>query len=129
MDVFRVNYVYRASKDSNPVEKIVFVVAKNEQAAIAFIQGMIASKRDKISNHLLEGNEVQSVSTYVKNVIGSLIPLDPPERRISLVDSRPLPKVERRLGGVDSRVGELPGPAKPVVLVDRPVEPNVPKVA
>ena len=56
MNVYRVMYMYRASPEAPPQEKVAFVVAKTDIEAVAHVNS-------------IKGNDVQGANPHVQNVM------------------------------------------------------------
>jgi hypothetical protein len=115
-NVYRVSYLFRPSKDANPQEKVVFVVADTDVQAVGYVNSLL-------------GFEVTGASEHVKNAMLVSTPIGKvfEERRVGKPDTRPMPRAERRHGAPDTRVAETPA-LKPAVAPKPAVVPPKPAV-
>jgi hypothetical protein len=69
MNLYRVTYLFKPSKDGNPQEKVAFVVANTDRVAVDYVNALIPRILDPKSKALERGYEVQGANIQVHDVL------------------------------------------------------------
>ena len=69
MNLYRVVYLFKPSKDGNPQEKVSFVVASTPEIAVGYVNALIPRVFDPKSKNMERGNEVQGANVHVQDVL------------------------------------------------------------
>ena len=69
MNLYRVSYLFKPAKDGNPQEKVAFVVAATDIAAVDYVNALVPRVLDPKSKSMERGNEVQGANVQVQNVL------------------------------------------------------------